>query len=227
MLRQDLKQALRGFQKNPGFVFTAIVTLALGIGANTAVFSVVDAVLLKPIPFPDPDRLVMFTSIFPQGSGPAASPAKFQHFREQTSVTQDISAFRPSVVNYTSGEFPEQLRLGQVSADFFRLFGASIILGRSFLPEEDLPRGPHVALISQRLWIRRFGGDRGMIGKTISLSGEPYVVVGIVSSSFDTNLFALTPEVWIPFQLDPNTTDQGHYFFAAGRLKPGIKLQQA
>jgi putative ABC transport system permease protein len=170
-LLQDLKHSLRACVHSPGFVLTVIATLAVGIGANTAIFSVLNAVLLKPIPFPDPDRLVMMMNTSPQGSGPAASPAKFQHYREQTSVIEDVSAFRGNVVNYTGGSFPEQLQSGQVSADYFRLFGAPVILGRTFSPEEDRPHGPQGAVIGEGLWKRRFGGDPSVIGKSISLSG--------------------------------------------------------
>jgi predicted permease len=223
----DLKHSLRSYRQSPGFTLTALATLALGIGANTAVFSVVNTVLLKPIPYPDPDRIVMFMSTWPEGSGPGCSPAKFQHYREQGSVVQDAAAFRTGAVNLTGGALPEQLKYGQVSADFFRLFGAPVIRGRAFSAEEDLPRGPLVALIGEGLWKRRFGGDPKVIGRTISLSGEPYVVVGIVGSNFDTSELDEAPEVWMPFQLDPKTTDQGHYFEAAGRLKPGVSLAQA
>ncbi len=120
-LLHDLKHSLRTYRQSPGFTLTALATLALGIGANTAVFSVVNAVLLKPIPYPDPDRLVMLMSTFPQGSNPECSPAKFQHYREQTAVIEDVAAFRSGVVNLTGGAFPEQLKYGQVSADYFPL----------------------------------------------------------------------------------------------------------
>jgi predicted permease len=111
--------------------------------------------------------------------------------------------------------------------DYFRLFGVPVIRGRSFSSEEDLPHGPLAVLISEGLWKRRFGSDPTVIGRTISLSGDSYAVIGIVGSAFDTGGFGQTPEVWVPFQLDPKTTDQGHYFFAAGRLKPGINVGQA
>lgn len=224
---KDLKHSLRGYRQSPGFTLTALATLALGIGANTAVFSVVNAVLVKPIPFPDPDRLVLFMSTSKDGAYPWVSPAKFQHYREQTDVTSETAAFRVGVVNLTGAGFPEQLQSGQVSTDYFRLFGAPVIRGRTFSADEDLPQGRKVAVISEGLWKRRFARDPGVIGRTILLSGDPYVVIGIVSSSFDTSEFGKPPEVWIPFQLDPKTTDQGHYFFAAGRLKPGVSLAQA
>ena len=183
--------------------------------------------LLKPVPFPDPDRLVTFLNTSPQGQGGGASPAKFQHWRAQTEVVQDVTAFRNGVVNLTGSDFPEQLRSSQVSGDYFRLFGAPIIQGRAFTAEEDAPDGPRVALISEGLWTRRFGQDPAIVGQTIALSGDPHVVVGIVSNRFDTSEFGPRPDVWTAFQFDPNTTDQGHYFQAAGRLKPGVDLAQA
>ncbi len=224
---QDLKHSFRMFGQSRAFTIAAVAALALGIGANTAIFSVVNAVLLKPIPFPDPDQLVIFMNTSPRGTGSAASPAKFQHWKQQTSVVQDVAAFRNGVLNYTGGEFPEQVRSAQVSADYFRLFGAPVLRGRTFSTAEDLPGGEKVALISYGLWTRRFGSDPGVIGRSISLSGDPYVVIGIVGKSFNVEEFGPAPEVWIPFQLDPNTTDQGHYFQAAGRLRPGVTLKQA
>ena len=224
---KDLKHSLRMFWQSPGFTFAAVAALALGIGANTAIFSVVNTVLLKPAPFPDPDRLVFCQTTSPQGAGRQASPAKFQHWKQQTDVVQDAAAFRSGVVNYTGGEFPEQLRSAQVTADYFRLFGAPILRGRAFTAEEDLPGGERVVVISQRLWERRFDSDPEILGKTISLSGDAHVIIGIVSSSFDFEEFGPAPEVWTAFQFEPNSNDQGHYFQAAGRLKPGVTLEQA
>ena len=226
-LLKDLRYSFRIFRQSPAFASAAVAALALGIGANTAIFSVVNAVLLKPVAFPDPDRIVMFMNTSPQGTDPAASPAKFQHYRAQTGIVQDVAAFRTGVVNYTGGTVPEQLRSGQVSADFFRLFGAPIVRGRTFSAEEDSPQGPKVVVLSARLWERRFQSDPDIIGKTISLSGDPYTVIGVLGRDFDVQEFGPAPEVWMPFQLDPNTTDQGHYFRAMGRLKPGVTLEQA
>lgn len=122
-LLTGVARAFRMFRRSPGFAFAAVAALALGIGTNTAIFSVVNAVLLKPLPFPDPNRLVLFLNTRQEGSFPAASPAKFAHWRQQPSVLQDVSAYRPGVVNYTGSDAPEQLRSGHVSVDFFRLFG--------------------------------------------------------------------------------------------------------
>jgi predicted permease len=223
---KDLKQSLRMFVQNPAFSLAALAALTLGIGANTAIFSVVNAVLLRPAAFPDPDRVVVFMNTSPQGMGPAASPAKFQHWRQQSAVVQDVTAFNTGVVNYTGGAFPEQLRSARVSADFFKLFGASVIHGRPFAPSEDLPLGPKVVVLSHRLWVSRFGSDPAAIGRSMSLSGEPYEIIGVLGE-FDFREFGAEPQVWIPFQLDPNTTDQGHYFQVTGRLKPGVTIDQA
>ena len=225
-LAKDLKGSLRMFAQSPAFTVAAVAALTLGIGANTAIFSVVNAVLLKPVPFPDADRLVMFMNTSPQGSGPAASPAKFQHYRQQDSVVQDVSAFRTGIVNYTGGTFPEQLRSAQISAEFFRLFGAPVIRGRSFTAEEDRPGGGDVVILSARFWESRFNRAEDLIGRSISLGGEPHTVVGILGE-FNFDDISQTPQIWTPFQLDPNTADQGHYFSAAGRLKPGVTLEQA
>ena len=224
---QDLKHSLRMFWQSRGFTAAAFAALALGIGANTAVFSVVNAVLLKPVPFADPDRVVMFMNTSPDGSFPAASPAKFQHWKEQTNVVGDVSAFRGGVVNLTGNAFPEQLKSGEVSANYFRLFGAPVIRGRTFTAQEDLPNGGKVALLSYAFWRRRFAADPQILGKTISLSGNPYVVIGVIGPNFDISEFGPAPDIWTPFQLDPNTKDQGHYFLAAGRLKTGVTLMQA
>jgi putative ABC transport system permease protein len=224
---RDLKQSLRMFWQSRGFTTAAVAALALGIGANTAIFSVVNAVLLRPIPFPNAGRLVMLQTTSPQGASAGASPAKFQHFREQTSVVRDVAAFRNGVLNYTSGAFPEQLRSGQVSADFFRLFGVPVLLGRTFSPDEDRPDGQRVAVLSYQTWTRRFDSDPNVVGKTISLSSNPHVVIGVLDGNVDFQTLFTNPDVWVPFQLNPNTKDQGHYFRSAGRLVDGVTLDQA
>ena len=222
---KDVRHSLRMFAKAPAFTLAAVAALTLGIGTNTAIFSVVNAVLLKPVAFADPDRVVLIMNTTPQGSGPAASPAKFAHYRAQASVVQDVSAFNTGVVNLTGGSFPEQLRAGRVSAAFFRLVGAPFLQGRSFTRDEDLPSGPRVVVLSHRFWQTRFEG-RDVLGKAISLDGQPHTVVGVLGE-FDVRELGGDPQVWVPFQLDPNSTDQGHYFRAAGRLKPGVTLEQA
>ncbi len=216
------------FRQHLAFTIAAVSALTLGIGATTAVFSVFSTILLRPLPFPDPDRIVIFTNTSPGGAGFAASPAKFAHWQRQTSVTQQASAFTTGIVNYTGGVTPEQLRSGRVSLDFFKLLGAPIAAGRTFSPEEDAPGGPHVVILSHGFWTRRFAADPNVVGKTISLSGDPYVVIGVIGRDFQpVEMVDQNPDVWVPFQLDPNSTDQGHYFQSAARLKPGVTLQQA
>jgi hypothetical protein len=224
---RDARHSIRMFWKSPGFTIAAVAALALGIGANTAIFSIVNAVLLKPLPFPQSDRLIVFQQTSPQGAFSAGSPAKFQFWREQTSVVKDVAAYRSNVVNLTGGGLPEQLRAEQVSSSYFTLFGAPIMRGRAFTADEDRPGGEKAALLSYAFWMRRFGGDEKVLGRTLSLSGDPYTIVGIVGPEFDVEEFGAPPEVWIPFQLDPHTTDQGHYFQVNGRLKDGVTLQQA
>jgi predicted permease len=229
-LWNDLRYTLRTLVKAPAFTVAAIAALTLGIGANTAIFSVLDAVLLKPLSAPQPDRVVFFMNTSPQGSGPSASPAKFAHWRTLTDVIELPSAFNNAFLNFTGGGAPEQFEGGRVSADFFQLFGASVIRGRTFTAEEDRPNGPRVVVLSYGLWVRRFGTDPSIVGRAITLGGESYTVVGILGQRFSTadwTQLGGSPDLWIPFQLDPHSTDQGHYFRAAARLKPGVTLQQA
>ena len=227
-LLQDLKHALKMFRQSPGFTLTAVAALTIGIGANTAIFSVVNAVVLKPIPFADPDRMVrvMNSNRETGNANGLASPAKFIHWRAQTDVLEDVTAYRNNALNYTAGDIPERLAVSQVSEAYFRAFRAPIMRGRTFAPEEDLPGAPKTMLVSYNFWNRRLAGDPDIIGKSLSLSGEPYTVIGIVGEDFDLREFG-DPEVFVPFQFDPNTTDQGHYFQSVARLRPGVTLEQA
>ena len=223
---QDLKHSVRMFLQAPGFTITAVLALALGVGANTAIFSVINRVLLQPMPYPDPDRFVFFMNVSPQGSGTGASPAKFNFWRAQTQSVEHASAWRFGVANYNSGGAPEQIQQTQASVDFFRLCGATMLHGRAFSREEDLPGGPNVAVLTHGFWQRRFGSDPNVIGKTIILSGKPHEIVGVSGPGFTIEIDE-PPDVYVPFQLDPNSTDQGHYFNAGGRLKPGVTLSAA
>jgi predicted permease len=218
--------------KSPGFTITALATLALGIGATIAIFSIINAVLLKPLPVFESDRFVMLMTTGVSETGESrsdsdASPLKFELWRAQTSVIQYVSAFLPGVMNYTGGDVAEQLRSMQASADFFRCWGIRIVRGRTFTPEEDRPRGARAAVISQGLWKRRFGSDIQILGKTISLNDEPYSLIGIVADSPGLREFGPPSDVYVPFQLDPNTRDEGNYFKVLARLKPGVTLQEA
>jgi putative ABC transport system permease protein len=222
---QDVKHSIRMFLKNPGFTITAVAALALGIGGTTAIFSIVNTVLLRPLGIPDPDRLVVL-SMTP-GDESAASGARFAHWRSQSAVVQDVSAYFAAVMNYTGGQVVEQWKATRVSGNFFHCFGIRILRGRSFTQEEDLPDSPRVALISQELWKRRFASDPRMLGKTISLDGEAHTVVGIVGDFSDLRAYVPFSEVYVPFQIDPNSSETAAYFNVVARLKPGISLDQA
>ena len=136
---RDARHSFRMFRQSPGFTVAAVAALALGIAANTAIFSIINAVLLKPVPFPGIDRLVVFQTTSPQGSFSIASPAEFQHWREQTTIVESVSAYSSNVVNLTSGGFPEQIRAGRVSAGYFQLLGAPVHRGRTFTADEERP----------------------------------------------------------------------------------------
>jgi len=221
----DFKYALRMLRQSPGFAAAAVFALALGIGANTAIFSVINTVLLKPLPFPDPDRIVALMNSSPQGSGPAASVPKYNSWRKRTQSLQLVSAYDTGGpgLNLSGGDRPEQLKGIHVSYEFFELFGAHTALGRTFTPEEDRPRGGNVVVLSNGIWQRRFGSDPAIAGKGITLGGELYRIVGVLAPfSFDP-----PADLYLPFQADPNSTNQGHYFRVAARLKPGISLGAA
>ncbi len=224
-LWHDLKHSLRSLFKNPGFTIAAVAALALGIGTNTAIFTVVNTVLLKPLTYPDADRIVQFLLTSPDGKGAAASPTKFNNWRQQTSVLQDVTAYDFGGPGFNlTGDHPEQVHGIHVSEAYFRLFGAPIMLGRTFTPQEDSPNGGKVVVLSYGLWQRRFGGDPHIVGKALSLGNEPYTILGVLGKSFVSDPEA---EIWLPFQIDPNSTNQGHFFLAAGRLKSGVNLAQA
>jgi putative ABC transport system permease protein len=225
--RDNFKHAVRMFRANPGFTFAAVAALALGIGINTAIFTVVDAVLLKPLTYPDPDRIVQFLITSPQGDvvSSGMSIPNFVVFEQQTNLFQDVAAYDWGGPGYNlTGDRPEQVRGVHVTEGYFRLFGAPVILGRTFTVKEDSPNGGKVAVLSYGLWQRKFGGNPNIIGTALSLGNEPYTVVGVLGKSFVSDADA---DVLLPFQFDPNSTNQGHYFSVAARLEPGATLAQA
>jgi predicted permease len=221
----DIRHAVRMFWNSPGFTLAVLAALALGIGADTAIFSVVNAVLLKPLTYPEPDRIVQFLNTSRQGEFPGASATKFHLWHEQTKVFHDVAAYDFSAkgMNLTGG-VPEQVQGVHVSEAYFRLFGARMLLGRTFTPQQDLPHGGNLVVLSYGFWKRRFGSDRNIIGRTLSLSGEPYLILGVTGPDFETDPAA---DLWLPFQFPPNSTDQAHYFTCAGRLNTGVTLEQA
>ncbi|HMD49158.1 MAG TPA: ABC transporter permease [Bryobacteraceae bacterium] len=223
---KDVRQSSRMFLRSPGFTLTAVAALAIGIGANTAIFSVINTVLLRPLPYPDADRLVILTITSPQGSFPGASVTKYNIWRERTDVFEEISAVANTTVNLIGVDNPEQLLAARVTASMFRVFGLAIAHGRGFTAEEDRPGGPNVAVLSDDFWTRRFGRDSSVVGKTISLSGDAYQIVGVAAP--ENKMEANPPiELYLPFQIDPASTDQADYFTAFARLRRGVTPEMA
>lgn len=223
---KELKHSFRNLLQTPTFTFAALAALTLGIGTNVAIFSVIDAVILRPVPAPDPARVVVFETTRTEGPDVFASAPKFNFWKQQTRAFQDVSAYRYEALSLTAVDFPRQIEAAQVSASYFRLFGLHTAHGRLFSTEEDWPNAGHFAVLSDEFWKRSFAADPGIIGKTISLSEQPYLVVGIMAAGVQTES-PLPIEVWIPFQIAPNAIAENEYFTAAGRLKPGVTLGMA
>jgi putative ABC transport system permease protein len=223
----DLRHAFRLLLANPGFTTVAVAALALGMGANTAIFSVVNAVLLAPLPYPQSDRIMRIQRGF-KGSdgGGSVSIPKFMAWKKanQTFQAMALYDFSGPGLNLGSSDHPQQVKGIHVSAEYFQVFGVSPSIGRTFLPQEDQPNGPKAAVLADDLWRTRFGADPSLVGKPILLGGDPYTVVGILPASFHSDPPA---DIFIPMQADPNSTNQGHYLLAAGRLKPGATLDSA
>jgi len=224
-LWSDIKHAIHLFVKSPGFTIAAVSALALGIGANTAIFTVVNAVLLKPLGYPDSDRIMQILLTGPGGSGPGASIPKFQVWQQQTSIFKDVAAYDFAGPGFNiTGDRPELIHGIHVTEAYFRVFGAPVTLGRTFTKQEDSQNGGHVVVLSYGLWQRRFGGNPNVIGQSLSLAGEPYTIIGVLGRDFRSDPEA---EIWIPFQFEANSVNQGHFFMGAAMLNPGVTVAQA
>ena len=237
---RDLRHSVRMFLLAPGFTIAAVVALGLGIAASTAIFSVVNTVLLKPFAYPEPGRMVMFEHTFQKAFRTGtASPAEFNWWRQQNEAFQDVSAYTFDVVNLTGDLLAEQVQVMRVSANFFHLCGANVLYGRTFTADDDLPNAPKTVVLAHSFWQQRFAGNPRVIGKRITLGGEPHEIIGvagpepgngqIAEQSLGSGDIAVNapPEIYLPFQLDPKSVQLGHYFNVAGRLRPGISLAQA
>ena len=228
-LWQDIRYGARMLRKNPGFTAMAVLTLALGIGATTAIFSIVNTVLLKPLPYREPERLVRLFETYkePGWERTPVSPAAFLDWRAQNQMLEDIAAIQWGSFNVTGSGQPERLPGFRVSASLFPMLGVNPILGRQFTSEEDRFGNHHVALISHRLWMRRFGGDANAVGKSIVLDGESYTIVGVMPAGFrfmDGDAEFWTPAAFTPKQI---TNRGNHGWTVVARLKPGVTLEQA
>jgi putative ABC transport system permease protein len=222
----DLRYALRMLKSNPAFTAIAVAALALGIGANTAIFTVVNAVVLKPLPYPHPERLVQLGRKYPNGFGESNSIPKYMTWRHND-VFEAMTLYSDSGlgVNLGTGDRPNEVKEGTVSKDYFQVFGVTPLLGRPFNEAEDLPGGPAAAVLTYRIWQSRLGGDPSIVGRIILLDKRPYTVVGVMPKGFESGSQPI--DVWTDLQADPQSTNQGHYLRVAARLKPGVTIEQA
>jgi putative ABC transport system permease protein len=228
-LWQDVRYGLKTLGKSPGFTTVAVLALAIGIGANTAIFSVVNAVLIRPLPFREPDRLVRIWESNPERNAPlfSISAANYLDWREQCTSFERIEAYRrEQPVAIAGDDGPEQVMSGRFSAGLPGVLGLAPQLGRSFVADEERPGSGAVAILGHGFWQRRFGGDPGVIGKPITLDGEPYTIVGVMPEGFVLPNNAA--EVWTPLAFSGPELDRANRFLRVlARLKPGVPLEQA
>src|SRR5262247_617655 len=224
---QDLRYGARMLLKQPGLTFVAVFTLALGIGANSAIFSVVNGVLLRPLPLEDPDRLIKIWETFPSGGQTTLSVPNLRDWREQNTVFNGIAAYTFSSVNLHAQDSPEQLSGVTVSTNFFDVVGVRPRLGRAFQTGEDEAGRNRVALLSHRLWQRSFGGDAGVLGKDIRLNGENYTVIGVMPPEF--RFPSRLTELWVPLVMPPDQVNNrdSHSLITLARMKPDVSFDQA
>jgi predicted permease len=231
----DLRLSARVFRRAPSFAAAVVAVLALGIGANTAIFSIVNAVLLRPLPFDQPDQLVRLFHIPPQSTFPgiatfSLSPANYLDWQRESRSFEAMAAYRVRNFTLTGGGEPEALRAAQVAPEFFRIVRTAPALGRTFLAEEFAPARSHVVLLSDGFWKRQFGGRRDVVGQTLTFDGERYTVVGVMPPAFSLTAWGATaPPMWMPLAWTDKdrAVRENHNYNAVARLAPGVTLGQA
>ena len=228
---QDIRFGARTLGRNPGFACIAVLTLALGVGANAAIFSVVNAVLLRPLPWSDPDRAVMIWSRWTAFDKTWVSDGEVNGYRRESRTLSDVGAWSEGQVNLTGDGEPERVASAAVTANLFTVLGSAPALGRAFTAEEDVPNGPNLVVLGHGLWQRRYAGDPAMVGRSIHINGAPHQVVGIMPAGFvlPTDFQNPTPSMlWTCARWNRASTDHGsHGYYAAARLKPGVTVAQA
>ena len=227
-LLHDLRHAVRGFARTPGFTALAVLTLALGIGANSAMFSVVNGVILQPLGYPEPDRLVMITSESPGFGRFWVDPAEYFDFKENNRSFESVGAYITGAANLSAGDQPSRVRSVSATASLFDALGVQPFRGRFLQPDDNLPTTDRVVVLSHEIWERVFAKDPAMIGKRIEVTGVPRTVVGIMPPGFD--LHDAGAEIWLPLGINPVTnrgTRTSHSLYLVGRLKPGVTLERA
>lgn len=222
---KDIRYGIRGLARHPGFTAVAVITLALGIGANTAIFSVVNAVLLRPLPFNDPERIVWVWDTQPQLATAPTSLPDFLGWKEQNRSFAHLAAFQSGTIFIDAGDGTTDSRVGLVTPELFSVFQVSPILGRTFTNEETLPGRFRVAVLSHSIWQNRFASDPNVLSRTIQLNGATYKIIGVMPAGFS---YPDRAQLWRPLPIDPAKLDPGpHYLNVVGRLKPGVTLAQA
>jgi putative ABC transport system permease protein len=236
-LLYDLRYGFRMLLKNPGFTFAALITLALGIASSTAIFSVIDGVLLRPLPYPDSEQItILHPTLRSTGeAGGASAPANYLDYAAQNDVFSYMAASRGEQASLSDGDRPERVRGTMATANFFPLFGVSPILGRALQASDEQPGHSHVVVLSSELWARRYASDRNIIGREILLNDEPYTVVGVMPPNYQPDGYG---ELWIPSafgvptntirpNVDPRPIRDSNYLDVYARLKPGVTLEKA
>ncbi len=226
---RDVQYGLRGLRKAPAFTAIAVLALGLGIGANTAIFSIADAFLLKPLPLPDPNHLMVMLEQAPGQTGTdvtGTSPANYLDWKAQSKTMDEMTAWKWDSVNLTGAGTPAKLQGYQVQANFFSIGGARPFLGRTFLPGEDQPGNDGVVILSHGLWVRRFGSDPNIVTQAIQLDGRPYTVIGVMPETFR---FPIAAELWVPLALEPQLWTRRNWpaLFVMGRLRQGATAERA
>jgi putative ABC transport system permease protein len=228
---QDLRFGARTLGRNPGFAAIAVLTLAIGIGANAAIFSVVNAVLLRPLPWSEPDRAVMIWSKWTAFDKTWVATGEVVDYRARSRTLEEIAAWGDSQVNLTGDGDPERVSAANVTSNLFSTLGVNPIIGRTFTAEEDMPQGPNVVVLGYGLWNRRYAADASIVGRAILVNGRSFEVLGVMPPDFVLPTDFGNPEptqLWMPLQMDPASTDHGsHGLYAAGRLKRGATVRQA
>ena len=230
-LLQDIRFAFRVLRKSPGFAVTAVITLALGIGANTAIFSIVYGVVFRPLPYPQPQRIVELTASSPRGSDEEdVTYQEMKFLQEHGSPFQFLTGYTVQGYNLSVGNKTERVKGQPVSTDYFHVLGINPLLGRDFLAEENSGNGARVAILSYGIWQTQMGGDRKTVGRTITLDGEPFTVIGVMPPGLEASADPILPgetDVWTPLALVGQTAGSGQNIEVLGRLRPGLSLPQA
>src|SRR5437764_837123 len=236
-LLYDVRYGFRMLLKNPGFTFAALITLTLGIASSTAIFSVIDAVLLHPLPYPDSEKIMVLSQTMRSTGAPngASAPANYIDWATQNDIFSYMAASRGEQFSLSDGDRPERVRGTMTTASLFPLLGVSPILGRTLMPSDEQSGHNHVVVLSAELWARWYGSERDIIGREISLSDEPHTVVGVMPPNFQPDGYG---ELWIPSRFgiptnsirpntDPRPIRDSTYLDVWGRLKPSVTIEKA